>query len=308
MKRILPILAIVLAACAGRHAPATASARGEIRGRLLVAGGHADGIEVRLCRAGKNRSAVTGSNGAFRFDGLETGPAIVFVSEATLGIDVKPVTIADAAPAEVELQPQPAGRISGTVVDDNGNPIPGAKVQLVPRLGGDAGMSHPEETAAGHIPEEAISCLRAVSTRVITDKEGRFAVANVIGEQGVRIVVDAAGWFDLGPEGGGPRNVPPGTLELEIDLTHRGRVEGNVRGKDDGFVAADAKGFRKVVPLKAGHYSLSLEPGVYDVYYVDADAKKRNNSSSRPFAHHGPAQNITVRAGSTSRSDLDPEK
>lgn len=298
------------ASCAPRHATVAATPRGSIRGRVASPPGAAPatGLDVRLCHDGVNRTATTGSNGAFRFDDVSPGNSFVFVTDASLGVDVKSVSITASAPATIELQPQPAGTVTGRVVDDNGNAIAGANVQLLPRFPRDAGMTHPEETAIGRIPEEAVPCLRSVATRLTTDKDGRFTATNVVGEQGVRIVVDAPSWFDLGTDEGGPRTALPGTAELEIGLTRHGRVDGVVHGRETGFVVADRKGFRKLVALRAGHFSVELEPNDFDLYFIETDAKRRNDSPPRPYPHHGPAAHVTVKSGARTTLELDPEK
>lgn len=146
---------------------------GSVEGRVTNAenGDGVSGATIRLIPVGRrgtpgsDKSAASKNDGTFLLEGVSPGTYFVFATQA--GFTSNPNSARAQVSVEVAsgetvnnvaLQLNPTGRISGKVVDDNGNPVHGARVQ--------AFMTY---SARGKTQ------LRRVSES-LTDEQGKYAL------------------------------------------------------------------------------------------------------------------------------------
>ena len=108
-----------------------------VRGRVVSAtGGVVAGAQVRLTQNAGGAAATTrsGRDGRFAFTNIVPGPFLIAASKTGYSSDGspfgRPITVA-ATGAEAELTLTPWSVVTGRVVDESGEPVQGASLQLL---------------------------------------------------------------------------------------------------------------------------------------------------------------------------------
>ncbi len=161
----------------------------------------------------KVASTTAAADNTFSFDKLPLGRYQVYASTATLVAQTPTVLQRVEPEVKLTLRLAPGGTISGRVVDSNREPIAGANVFV--------GASN----VAGqkrNTPRE-----RALSSRVVTDADGRFTMGflrlSVNNEPGYRLAVKAEGFATLLSD-----YIQAGTSNAELVLTPGAILSGSL--------------------------------------------------------------------------------
>jgi hypothetical protein len=108
-----------------------------VRGRVVSAtGGVVSGAQVRLTQNAGGAAAVTrsGRDGRFAFTGIVPGPFLIAASKTGYSSNGSPFGRAltvTATGADAELTLTPWSTVTGRVVDESGEPVQGASLQLL---------------------------------------------------------------------------------------------------------------------------------------------------------------------------------
>jgi hypothetical protein len=138
----------------GRVEPATVA---EVGLQLAVEDG---GDLNQYTRAGKTRVA-TDATGAFSLEGIPNGNFEVVAATADGQFGLTPISVADVAQSSVVVTLTPRSRISGRVVDGNGNPVQNVQVYCQPLYRRE--------------PPKFTSWLNSPFARVVADGSFRFS-------------------------------------------------------------------------------------------------------------------------------------
>jgi hypothetical protein len=208
-----------------------ASDRLALSGRVVdpagdpVAGASLQALPVTGLESGglaAGREAVTSSDGSFSLSGFREGEALTLRVEKK-GFAVRTMQgLQVPVPEPLTLVLTPAARITGTVVDESGNPLGGAKLLLSQDLGDDSAQG----------PR------RRLVSAAETDREGRFELAGLAPGR-FRLAALSSGFL---PETG-PRITlveGEGIEGIEIVLRRGAVIEGRI-SIPDGSPAAGAK-------------------------------------------------------------------
>lgn len=180
----------------------------------------ATGLESGGLAAG--REAVTSSDGSFSLSGFREGEALTLRVEKK-GFAVRTMPgLQVPVPEPLTLVLTPAARIAGTVVDESGNPLGGAKLLLAEDLGDDSAKG-----PRGRLVSAAE-----------TDRDGRFELTDLAPGR-FRLAALGSGFL---PETGQKITLAEGEGIEGIEIVlHRGAtLEGRVSAPD-GSPAAGAK-------------------------------------------------------------------
>ncbi len=199
--------------------------------KIRVRAGATEGGRMGRMRRGARRFLLNGANpadltdkdGSFRLEGVGTDTMWVVYGESSEYVsgESKPFKIAAGETKELELVMLPGGSLRGTVVDENGRRMPGARVQV------------------GRLPDELLGKRRlngwearmALGGEVYTtDEEGRFFAPNLKpGRQLVRAAKDGyISHFKRNVVIEAGQNVE----NYDVGLTKGEVIEGIVRGAD----------------------------------------------------------------------------
>ncbi|MBI4879002.1 MAG: carboxypeptidase regulatory-like domain-containing protein [Planctomycetes bacterium] len=192
----MPQLALLLVAASWLLSPAAPDRPGIVAGSVLIAGQGAGGAEVRLTRLdpdlgalsySKVRSLLSAPDGAFSFIQLEPGSYLVDAQSGEHWLPF-PVRVrvrgAQADPKGIELHLELAAAIEGTVADDDGTPLPGARVSV-----GDGGLQAAALEPVAVLDQETSELVRLARgvtyprlplPVAVTDRDGRFRLAPIL--------------------------------------------------------------------------------------------------------------------------------
>ncbi len=161
--------------------------------------------------------AKSGADGTFLIADLAPGTSGAVAAEASGYAPGEPVRVTVPAEAPVRLVLQPAAKVSGRVVDDGGDPVPGAMLMV----------TQVAERAVGGMP--AFPDISGT-----TDERGRFSLDGL-----------EAGRIELGAQAEGYIAAPAKALDIaagrevkdvELVVSRGAQVEGVVLGPDGGPV------------------------------------------------------------------------
>lgn len=165
---LLPFLLLTPLCALAQSAPnpddAPQQPAGLVEGRVTNSetGDGIAGATVRLAPVGRHggpgagKTATSRNDGTFTLDGVEPGGYFVIATQSNFTpapSSGQPRAYIQVAPAQtvsnVALQLSPMGRISGRVVDDEGNPVAGARVEafVTYNLRGKTQLRHVSETS-----------------------------------------------------------------------------------------------------------------------------------------------------------------
>lgn len=254
-----------------------------VAGRVVdAAGAPAPGAVVRVAVRSEGwtddtRQAIAGGDGRFELKGLtrkEVDLAAVAekASSETVHLDLS----AKAEQRDVELRLARVGTISGTVVDDKGEPIADASVWAMPNLrsGGAGALNRMEWSLRGGAEER-------------TDAGGGFTIAGLApGEYWLRASKQGAASGGRGAQMRDPVEAKVGDADVKITIPADGKVKGKIAlaggGAPGPFTVALGMGAPTPFAAEDGAFELELAPGhftltiaglAFDRSQVPADVK-----------------------------------
>jgi protocatechuate 3,4-dioxygenase beta subunit len=238
-------------------------------------------VAVRLSAAGEEeRKVVTGADGSFRLQDLAPGGP---VSLKVWKTGYRPISQAVAMPTAepVTIVLHPASKVAGRVLDEDGEPVSGARVVLI-------------ADQPGGRPGRMLSSAP-------TDEQGSFIVEGA--DPGpVRLVATAAGFLASQPK---PVEIPEGEdLEgIEILLSQGAVVEGHVTGSNGRPLAG---ALVQVAPRPAPVPEIGLptaQTGQDGAYRLEGVPPGRRSLSAEHPEHPSAVAEVEVRPG-TNALDL----
>ena len=207
-------------------------ALGGARVKLRKAGGDDSLAGIMMLGGSASNSATADALGKFQIEDVEAGEYELVVEHGMRAMPyVEEITIEDAN-EEVHLDLS-VTEVTGTVLDENGDPVPGArlKAEPAPKAGG-SGLSRVSmvmmsDSGGGAVmmssgPEEA--------TPTTTDEEGRYRLRGVAAGVRLQIKADADGYDTVTSE---PFEVAEGSSESGVDL--RFELSGSIRIEVEGL-------------------------------------------------------------------------
>lgn len=157
--------------------------------------------------------ADAAADGAFSFDRLPTGAYQLYASTPTHVAQSPAIVTPANTDINLNMRLFPGGTISGRVVDQNRDPVPGANVFVGAHDVGGQKRNTPRE--------------RALSSRIVTDADGHFTMGylrmSTNNEPGYRLAVKAEGFATLLSD-----YIKAGTANTELTLSEGAVISGSL--------------------------------------------------------------------------------
>lgn len=216
---------------------------------------------LREAEDGAHARDTTAEDGTFRLKGLLAGRWIIVVDGASLPpTPSEPLVLQPGENKEgVVVKVGGTVDLSGTVVDDQRRPIPGARVKWAPTDEKAALTSVLVDVVAGRLEE----VVRFLPADILTDVEGRFEVKNVQ-VKAITVSVYASGYDEAEVKT---------TRGSTVDVVLREKTKGKVKGH-----VVDEVG-RAVTRFEVNGEHYANEPGEFE---VDANEGKTYLRLSAP--------------------------
>ncbi len=232
----------------------------------------------------------TGASGAFAFAGVPPGTAGVFAIAPGRAIDGRSVKLALDASERVDISLPEPGTLAGTVQEEKGKPIAGARITRV-LIRGDSLVGIPLSKLGAYGVVEPVS-----------DAAGQFSIAVLPQGAEVSLKVAHAQFAQEAPQ------LRVGDKNARVTLTRGVLVSGNVvaRGRDLVvpnatllFVNANPPNDTVVARSQGdGSYALRLKPGPW-LYQASGPSFRTSNSQRVLISAEFPSQRLMLQVAGT---------
>lgn len=186
------------------------------------------GFGVRAGGDAVTRQWLTDEQGERVLRGLAPGRCVVEVAEVGFLRQRQELVLAKDKQSEVRLQLDPGATVRGQVTDEDGKPVPGARVKHTKSEGfAILGMGFSDIL-------DQVQTMEVERRGLKVDQEGRFVLGGMQPNEKVQVMAAAPGF-----DGQKSRPVEAGATGVVIQLRRRAELAGVVRAAESGDVVKD---------------------------------------------------------------------